>query len=73
MDEYHRDVAELARHDPELAEQVRGFNTLENVLKWMPQRGLPLSSLDVIPQDEFSLELLLPLGADGRHLVFGIT
>jgi hypothetical protein len=73
MDEYQHDVADLARQDPTLAAQVRGFNTLENVLAWMPQHGLHVSSLDVIPQDEFSLDLLLPLDAAGRHLVFGIT
>jgi hypothetical protein len=73
MDKYHEDVAALAQQDPELARQVGGFNTLENVLTWMKGRGLPLGSLDVIAQDEFSVDVLVPLGPDGRHLVFGAT
>jgi hypothetical protein len=73
MDDYREDVAALARQDAELAGQVGAFNTLENVLAWMKERGLPLGSLDVIAQDEFSLDILVPLGPDGRHLVFGAT
>ena len=66
-------MGEDPRKLQELAAEIRSFNTLENVLAWMKQRGLPLGSLDVIAQDEFSLDVLLPLDAAGRHLVFEAT
>jgi hypothetical protein len=45
---------------------------LGGVLGWMKRRGIPLGAVDIINQDEFSLDFVIPLG-DGRHLVFGIT
>jgi hypothetical protein len=71
--EYDDYVHVLAEQDPELARQVAGFNTLENVLGWMRQRGLGLETLDVVTQDEFSHDVVMPLAPDGRHIAFGIT
>ena len=39
----------------------------------MKAKGLPLAAIDVVAQDEFSHDLLIPLGTDGRHLAFGMT
>jgi hypothetical protein len=71
--EYPDYLKRLAESEPSLAREVAGFNTLENVLDWMKRRALPLGSLDVIFQDEYSHDVLIPLGPDGRCLVFGIT
>lgn len=72
MHEYAADIAALRRTDPTLAKDLAGFHTLENVLAWMHAQGLPLGSLDVVFQDEYSHDVLIPL-KDGRCLVFGIT
>ncbi len=37
----------------------------------MQSNGIPLDQLDLIAQDEFSYELLVP--HDGRWVVFGVT
>jgi hypothetical protein len=71
--EYQDHVQLLAKQEPALAGEVAAFNSLENVLAWMKERGLPLGSMDVITQDEFTHDVLVPLGGDGRYLVFGIT
>jgi hypothetical protein len=71
--EYRDQVAGLGREHAGLAAEIAGFHTLENVLAWMQRRGLPLSSIEIIFQDEFSHDFLVPLEPAGTHLVFGIT
>ena len=71
MCEYDDDIALLANTHPELAREVRSFKNLERVLDWMKRRGLSLGSLDLITQDEFSHDLIVPLGQD--FLVFGMS
>ena len=55
------DLAEL--------ETLRG---LGGVMAWMTGRGLSLASAEIVQQDEFALDFVVPL-ADGRAVVFGIT
>ncbi len=69
---YEEHVQHLACQDPALARAVGRFTSLEHVLPWMMREGLPSDGLDVLAQDEYSHDLLLPL-ADGRYLVFGMT
>jgi hypothetical protein len=71
--EYADYVESLRALHPELAEEIARFHTLESVLGWMKSRGIPLAGLDLVVQDEFHHDVLIPLGADGKHLVFGIT
>jgi hypothetical protein len=70
--EYADYVATLAQSEPELARAISGFHTLENVMEWMRRTDLPLGSIDLVTQDEFTHDFMIPLG-DGRHLVLGIT
>lgn len=71
--EYADHVALLAERHAGLAREIARFNTLENVLRWMQDRGFSLASLDVITQDEFSHDVFLPLRPGKGYLVFGIT
>jgi hypothetical protein len=71
--EYAEYVCQLAAENPDLASEVAGFNTLENVLNWMRRKELPFSALDVVFQDEYSHDVILPLPGESRCLVFGIT
>ena len=71
MPEYTDDVARLWDALPDLAGRVAGFRTLEHVLDWLKTDGHPLSSLDMVTQDEYCHDLLVPVGAD--WLVFGMT
>jgi hypothetical protein len=71
---FEHDIAALAQHDPELAAEVARVTSVRDVLDWMRLRSLPLESLDVVAQDEFSHDALVPLGdARGRYLSFGMT
>jgi hypothetical protein len=68
---YAESVADLRGHRPDLADRVAGFRTLEHVLDWLKADGLPLGSLDLVMQDEYSHDLLVPVGPD--WLAFGMT
>ena len=56
---------------PELADRIASFRTLEHVLDWLKTENLPLAALDMVTQDEYCHDLLLPIGSD--WLVFGMT
>ncbi len=71
--EYQDYVSRLEAQSPDLAGEVAPFHTLENVLEWMKRQGIALGSIDVVNQDEYSHDVLIPLDAAGRHLVFGCT
>ena len=49
------------------------LQSLAHVLDWSRKRGLDLSRLDVVTQDEFSHDVLLPLGPSGEWATFGVT
>jgi hypothetical protein len=55
---------------PALAAELAPIRTLERLLGWLKARDLDLAALDLIQQDEFSYDLLVPHGAD--WLSFGM-
>jgi hypothetical protein len=73
MEDYAKSVAQLQTEHPQLTEEIAGFGSLESVLRWMDRRGIALDKIDIIFQDEFSHDFLLPMDEDGLHLAFGIT
>ena len=71
--EYEGYVASLRAEDAALAEEIAGFTGIGAVLSWMARKGLDLKAIDPVTEDEFAYDFLLPLGADGRWLAFGVT
>jgi hypothetical protein len=69
---YTDHIEKLRAADPTLAEQVAEFTSIKHVIDWMEQTGLPLASFDLVAQDEFCHDGLVPL-ADGRWLSFAMT
>jgi hypothetical protein len=72
MDDYAASFEAFAKQHPALAAELAGLCGLGGVMEWMKRRDLPLGAVDIIHQDEYSLDFIVPL-EDGRHLVFGIT
>ena len=70
--EYRDYVYRLNSEDRSLAHELADFTSLEHVLAWLQRTGRPMTGMDVLAQDEFCHDLLLPL-ADGHWLVFGMT
>ena len=63
----------LAATHPALAETVAPFRSLEHVLDWLKCDGFDLRALDVIAQDEYCHDLIVPLPDSGEYLAFGMT
>lgn len=73
MKEYSDYVADLRQEAPDLADAIADWHSIESVLAWMQTRSLPPGSVDLIAQDEFEYDFLVPLDAGGRWLWFGVT
>ena len=71
--EYPDEFRALAEEHPGLAAELADVRGLGGVMAWMKRRGLALGDVEIIQQDEFSLDFVVPLEPGGRHLVFGIT
>jgi len=71
--EFPDHVAVLREQRPDLAAELAPLRTLEHVLGWLGQRGLSLAKLDLVTQDEYCHDLLVPLGDDETVLSFGMT
>ena len=71
--ELHEHLQRMNEDNPQLAQALAGVRTLEHVLDWMKARGLDLASLDMVTQDEYCHDLLLPLPAQNKWLVFAMT
>jgi hypothetical protein len=67
------DIAMLSQCDRELAAEFAQFTSVRDVVNWMLRRAMPLESLDVVAQDEFSHDAVVPLGDDGRYISFGMS
>jgi hypothetical protein len=51
---------------------ITTFKGLAGVMAWMSANGLALGDVEIVQQDEFTLDFVVPL-PDGRAAVFGIT
>lgn len=71
--EYVDYLAALKNDHPNVAGEIGSFRNLEQVLDWMKNTGRSLADLDMITQDEFCHDLILPLDQEGRHLVFAMS
>jgi hypothetical protein len=72
MTEYIEHLNRLKISHRDLAVELASFRSLERLLPWLRERGQELAALDLITQDEFSYDLLVPLGRSGEWLSFGM-
>jgi hypothetical protein len=69
---YADQLATLRAADPDLGARVAHLRNLEAILKWAPGAGVALANLDLVQQDEYSYDLLVPL-PDSRWLSFAVS
>lgn len=72
MTPYPDQLADLTAADPALGAEVGRLRNLEGILKWAPAAGVSLAGLDLVQQDEYSYDFLVPL-PDARWLAFAVT
>jgi hypothetical protein len=70
--DYLTDIDRLSLTHPDLAAELRDLRGLGGVMALMRGRGLNLGEVEIVQQDEFSLDFLIPLPGAGC-LAFGIT
>ena len=66
-------VKRLQQADPDLANQVRSFDGVTQVLDWMKQRDIRREGIDFVSHDEFNYDLLLHLLPEEKWIVFGVS
>jgi hypothetical protein len=71
MFDYADHLAHLLITHSALAAELASIRTLEKLLGWLTRRGLDFAALDLVTQDEYSHDLLVPVG--GEWLAFGMT
>lgn len=71
--EYTDYVRLLQNEHADLAAEIASFRGLGTVMEWMKGRSIRLADAEIIHQDEYSLDFVVPLDAVGNHLAFGIT
>ena len=62
---------EFEMNTPTIEPEIAELTSLEKILAWMQANQLPMDRLDLVAQDEFCHELLIPWRE--RWLVFGLT
>jgi hypothetical protein len=73
MTEYADYLAQLRSTHPELARELEDVRTLEKLLDWMRARGQDFAALDMVAQDEFCHDLLVPVTPGQLWLTFSMT
>ena len=54
-------------------DELHAMPGLGAVMVWMAKKGIPLARAEIIQQDEFTLDFILPLDPAPSTVVFGIT
>ncbi len=63
---------EFSQREPNVVLALAGMTTLEHLLGWFPSVGVDLSKMDMIAQDEYCHDLIVPL-PEAKWYVFGMT
>lgn len=69
---YPDDVERLRQSGFGAATLLAGMTTLEHILNWLQREQRSLATLDMVAQDEYCHDLLLPW-SERERLVFGMT
>lgn len=71
-DGFAKSVAALRGRYPELARELSAFDSLEGILGWVRSRGGNIADIEVIPQDEYSHDVVVE-ASPGLFLAFEAT
>lgn len=71
-DSFARSVMAIEDEYPDLAADLARFDSLEDVLNWVRRRGGNIAEIQVIPQDEFTHDIVVDVSSD-QFLAFEAT
>jgi hypothetical protein len=70
---YETGLKKLSRTHPGIFKSLSGKTTLEGVFEWIREAGSKAGAIDLVPQDEFTHDVVVELNETGEYLVFGCT
>jgi hypothetical protein len=70
---YIDSVNQIKECDAELAQALSEVTNLDRALRKLEQLRFRMAEMDVIAQDEFSHDVLIPFAEGERYLVLGVT
>lgn len=65
-------VKEISESRPELS-GLAACNNLDNALRFLTNLGFAIGEMDIVSQDEFTLDLMLPFPGENLYLILGVT
>ncbi len=69
FDDYVKDICETK---PEFA-GLADCNNLDNAFRFLSSIGFAIAEMDIISQDEFTLDLVFPFPGEQLYLILGVT
>lgn len=65
-------VKDISRDWPELS-GLATCNNLDNAFRFLSSLGFSIGEMDIVSQDEFTLDLMLPFPSAQLYLILGVT
>ena len=59
--------------EEQLIHDISAITNLEKAFRFLQQKNFPLQLMDLVAQDEFSHDVILPLPDSTKFLVIGVT
>lgn len=66
-------VNELGKGYPELADGLGRSSNLDRALRFLSSFGFAIGEMEVVAQDEFTLDVIFPFNGEQKWLVLGTT
>ncbi|MDZ4833223.1 MAG: hypothetical protein SGJ27_05415 [Candidatus Melainabacteria bacterium] len=65
-------VKEIGKAHPELSGLAR-CNNLDNAFRFLTSLRFSIGEMDIVSQDEFTLDIILPFPGEKLYLILGVT
>ncbi len=73
MKSFREFLQELKDEYPELAHGLAKCANLDRAFRFLTKVGFSIGDMDIVAQDEFTLDVVMPFNNDLRVLVLGVT
>ena len=59
--------------EEQLINDISAISNLEKAFRYLKQKSFPMQLMDLVAQDEFSHDVILPFPDETKFLVLGVT
>ena len=57
----------------EIVQELRGIKSLEKAIRYLETKAFPLNLMEVIAQDEFNHDVVVPFPGEQAYLALAVT